>query len=382
MNAGRPLDIAIVGLACRFPGCARRRRVLGEPGRGSRSHGRRPPDRWDPAVFFDADATANDRVYCRRGGYLDGPIDFDPAAYGIMPLAVEGGEPEQFLVLDAARVALADAGLADGVPDGRRVEVVIGRGNYFNRGNLTRLQHGRIVAQTVAILRTLHPEWTDEVAEAVRADLKASLPPFGPETIPGQLTNATAGTGRGPARPGRRQLRRRCRERVVAGGARPRRAGPVRPPRRPGTGRGGLPRGRRRFPDGLPPAWRVVKVGPGAALRAGRRRDLAGRGGGRRGAQAAPGRRARRRPRLRGAQGGGAGQRRPGRAAWPRLVPRGTRGRSGGHTGGRASTRRRSGSSRGTAWACPPPTGPSCAPCGRSSRSRPEAVAPWGPSRH
>ncbi|MBV8267909.1 MAG: acyltransferase domain-containing protein [Planctomycetaceae bacterium] len=193
MNAGRPLDIAIVGLGCRFPG-ARDAAAFWEDLVAARDRtGDVPPDRWDPAVFFDPDATANDRVYCRRGGYLDGPIDFDPAAYGIMPRTVEGGEPEQFLVLDAARAALADAGLADGVPDGRRVQVVIGRGNYFNRGNLTRLQHGRIVAQTVAILRMLHPEWTDEVAEAVRADLKASLPPFGPETIPGQLTNATAG---------------------------------------------------------------------------------------------------------------------------------------------------------------------------------------------
>ena len=69
-----------------------------------------------------------------------------------MPLAVAGGEPEQFLVLDAAQAALADAGHPDGLTDGRRVEVIIGRGNYFNRGNLTRLQHGRIVAQTLAIL--------------------------------------------------------------------------------------------------------------------------------------------------------------------------------------------------------------------------------------
>ena len=68
--------------------------------------------------------------------------------------------------------------------DGRRVEVVIGRGNYFNRGNLTRLQHGRIVAQTLAILRQLHPDWTEAELEAVRADLKASLPPFEPATIP------------------------------------------------------------------------------------------------------------------------------------------------------------------------------------------------------
>ncbi len=77
--------------------------------------------------------------------------------------------------------------------DRRRVEVVIGRGNYFNRGNLIRLQHGRIVAQTVGLLAALHPEWTAEDLELLRHDLKASLPPFEAATIPGQLTNATAG---------------------------------------------------------------------------------------------------------------------------------------------------------------------------------------------
>ena len=136
---------------------------------------------------------ANDRVACRRGGYLDTPIPFDPAAYGIMPLAVAGGEPEQFLVLDAARAALADAAMTPGGLDRGRVEVVIGRGNYFNRGNLIRLQHGRMVAQTVGLLAVLHPEWTAEDLELLRHDLKASLPPFEAATIPGQLTNATAG---------------------------------------------------------------------------------------------------------------------------------------------------------------------------------------------
>ena len=108
-----------------------------------------PADRWPLGVFYDPDSDANDRLACRRGGYLDTPIPFDPVAQGIMPLAVAGGEPEQFLVLDAARTALADAAVDLDRLDRRRVEVVIGRGNYFNRGNLIRLQHGRIVAQTV-----------------------------------------------------------------------------------------------------------------------------------------------------------------------------------------------------------------------------------------
>ena len=193
MSRRRPLDIAIVGMACRFPGAgdlfAYWENILG----GVDATSDVPADRWDPAVFFDPTSKANDRVACRRGGYLDSPIPFDPASHGIMPNAVDGGEPEQFLVLQTAQAALADAGLVEGIPDGRRVEVIVGRGNYFNRGNLTRLQHGRIAAQTLAILESLHPEWTEADREAVRLDLKGSLPPFGPATVPGQLTNATAG---------------------------------------------------------------------------------------------------------------------------------------------------------------------------------------------
>ena len=182
--------VAIVGMACRFPGASNLvafwENILG----GVDSTGPVPVDRWNPATFFDS---AESRVKAHRGGYLASPILFDPAKHGVMPLAVEGGEPEQFLILDTARAALRDAGLHDGSMDGRRAEVVVARGNYFNRGNLTRLSHGRILTQTLAILESLHPEWTDTDRQAVRADLQASLPPFEAATIPGQLTNATAG---------------------------------------------------------------------------------------------------------------------------------------------------------------------------------------------
>ncbi len=186
-------DIAIIGMACRFPGARDLSSFWENIIAGRDLTVDVPPDRWDSKTFFDPQDPSNDRVNCRRGGYLEGPISFDPTSYGIMPRTVAGSEPEQFLVLDAAREALADAGIAIGLSCSHRVEVIIGRGNYFNRGNLTRLQHGRIVAQTLAILRSLHPEWSADDLEAVRADLKASLPPFGPDTVSGQLTNATAG---------------------------------------------------------------------------------------------------------------------------------------------------------------------------------------------
>ncbi len=193
MRKGRPYDVALVGMGCRFAGASDLATFFENVLACNDCTADVPLDRWNAAVFCDPASEEVDRVACCRGGYLESPIGFDAAAYGIMPRTVLGGEPEQFLVLDATLAALADAGLSLESLKATRAEVVIGRGNYFNRGNLTRLAHGRMIAQVVALLRALHPEWREAELNAIRADLRASLPPFESATIPGQLTNATAG---------------------------------------------------------------------------------------------------------------------------------------------------------------------------------------------
>ncbi len=193
MSKGRPAEIAVIGMGCRFAGasdlCAYFENIVA----GRDCTREVPPDRWDATTFCDRASAAPDRVPGCRGGYLESPIRFDAAEHGIMPRTIEGGEPEQFLVLDTAMAALADAGLVVSDLAGQRVEIVIGRGNYFNRGNLTRLQHGRVLAQTLSLLTALFPEWSEADRQAIRADLRAGLPPFEAATIPGQMTNATAG---------------------------------------------------------------------------------------------------------------------------------------------------------------------------------------------
>jgi acyl transferase domain-containing protein/phosphopantetheinyl transferase len=193
MSRGRPAEIALIGLGCRFAGASDAGTFFENILAGKDCTREVPCDRWNPATFCDPVSEAGDRVPTCRGGYLDSPLAFDAAEHGIMPRTVNGGEPEQFLVLEAATAAVADAGLTLSGLAGTRAEVVIGRGNYFNRGNLTRLQHGRMIAQALALLDALHPDWTPEEREAIAADLRASLPPFEAATIPGQLTNATAG---------------------------------------------------------------------------------------------------------------------------------------------------------------------------------------------
>jgi len=153
-----------------------------------------PPeaDAWANAVY-DPKSTSNDRIYCKRGGYLGDLARFNPLRYGVAPLSVDGGEPDHYLALRLAFEALEDAGYHERPFDRRRAEVIIGRGTYINRGWATLFQHGLVVDQTLEILRELHPEDPPERLEEIRRRLKASLPPFSAETAAGLVPNILTG---------------------------------------------------------------------------------------------------------------------------------------------------------------------------------------------
>jgi acyl transferase domain-containing protein len=185
-------DIAIVGMACLFPGAAdlagywenilAKVDAVGDP-----------PPGWGDDMVYDPDVDRGDRIYCRRGGFLRDLTRFDPIEYGVMPIAVDGAEPDHFLALRMAHDALADAGYLDRPFPRDRTAVILGRGEYFNRGNVTALQHGFIVDQTLRVLRDLHPEYTAGEIDGLRKELRASLPPFNAETAPGLVPNVVCG---------------------------------------------------------------------------------------------------------------------------------------------------------------------------------------------
>ncbi|HEV7859848.1 MAG TPA: beta-ketoacyl synthase N-terminal-like domain-containing protein [Pyrinomonadaceae bacterium] len=185
-------DIAIIGMSCIFPQA---------PDVLTYWHNivnkvdaiTDPPEDWEAELFYDPDTEGNDRTYCKRGGYLGELARFDPLKYGVMPNSVDGGEPDQFLALRVAHEALADAGYLHELADPTRVEVIIGRGTYINRGFTTVVQHGIVVNQVLKILKQLHPEHTEAELQAIKAELKASLPPFNAEMSPALVPNVMSG---------------------------------------------------------------------------------------------------------------------------------------------------------------------------------------------
>lgn len=194
MNQGHD-DIAIIGLACVFPGARNAQRFWENIIHKVDAVSDPPPD-WEAEFFFDPENKTNDRTYCKRGGYLGQLAEFNPMDYGVMPNSVDGTEPDHFMALRAASEALADAGYSDPakLTDLRhRTEVIIGRGTYVNRGNTTAIQHSVVLDSVLRVLRQLHPEHTDAELAEIRKALKSTLPPFNADTAPGLVPNIISG---------------------------------------------------------------------------------------------------------------------------------------------------------------------------------------------
>ena len=185
-------EIAITGMACLFPGAPNLRaywqNIIGKVDAVSDA-----PEDWNAKLFYDPDATDGERTYCKKGGFLGDLAQFDPLQFGVMPNSIDGSEPAHFLALRVAHEALVDAGYDKQLPEGAGVEVILGRAASVNRGHLSGLQYALILDQTLAILKQLHPEYTEKELETVKKELRKSLPPTGVEVIPGLVTNIITG---------------------------------------------------------------------------------------------------------------------------------------------------------------------------------------------
>ncbi|MDW7772814.1 MAG: type I polyketide synthase [Desulfobulbaceae bacterium] len=185
-------DIAIVGMACIFPQAPDLKTywrniiskvdAIGDPPAGSLVN-----------LVHDPSSSATNRIYCSRGGYLTDIPPFNPSDFGVMPVAIDGAEPEHFIALKVAHDALLDAGFPDRNFNREKTEVLLGRGTFVNRGYMTAMQHSVVVDQTIRILKELHPHYSEETLAALKSALMKQLPPFTPETAPGLCHNVMAG---------------------------------------------------------------------------------------------------------------------------------------------------------------------------------------------
>ncbi|WP_018680512.1 type I polyketide synthase [Actinokineospora enzanensis] len=170
-----PVDVAIVGMACVFPGTTDLPGFWSGILRGRDEVTEVSPDRWDSRIFFRQGGGERGTTPSKWGGFLP-QVPFDPTSFGIPPASMGSIDPAQLLSLEVARRALADAGYLDRAFPRERTSVIFGAEAGGDLANAN-------------IAGALLPSWLDGLPD----ELLAQLPMVTEDSFPGTLTNVIAG---------------------------------------------------------------------------------------------------------------------------------------------------------------------------------------------
>ncbi|MDV5145207.1 polyketide synthase [Streptomyces sp. SBC-4] len=114
-------DIAIVGMAGRFPGAPDVDRYWKLLTAGEEAVRPVPPERWDTSVQLDPV-----KKIPGFAGLVDDVDQFDPGFFGISPREAEEIDPQQRLMLEVGWQTLEDAGIPASTVRGTRTGVYVG----------------------------------------------------------------------------------------------------------------------------------------------------------------------------------------------------------------------------------------------------------------
>nr|WP_068888489.1 type I polyketide synthase [Pedobacter panaciterrae] len=183
-------DVAVVGMSCIFPGAGDVETFWQNIINKVDSTQLVPANRIDQ-VHFEKGSAGVDRFYCNRGGFIP-EVEFDPANFGILPVAVEGTEPDHLLTLSLVHKALEDAGVFEKNIALDKTGIIIGKGNYAGPGATRAIEIVRTGEQIASVLKDLLPHLGDEEIDKVKKEFQARKGRFGADTAMGLIPNLVA----------------------------------------------------------------------------------------------------------------------------------------------------------------------------------------------
>jgi 8-amino-7-oxononanoate synthase len=123
---GTSLDIAIVGLSCRFPGARDVVEFWANSLTAAHQFKAVPSTRWNHETFFSTDRRDTHSTYTDRVAFLDEVEDFAALHHRVPPRRAKAMDPQHRLLVDLAREAVQDAGWERAEFDRARTGVFVG----------------------------------------------------------------------------------------------------------------------------------------------------------------------------------------------------------------------------------------------------------------
>jgi enediyne polyketide synthase len=189
--------VALVGMACRYPGARTPAELWENVLAGRRAFRRIPDQRLRLADYASPSPGAVDQTYVTQAAVIE-DYEFDRVRFRVSGSAYRAADPAHWLALDVAAAALEDAGFAGGEGLPREATgVLVGNSltGEFSRANLLRLRWPYV--RRVFDASLAGAGWSEEERRrflaAAEESYKAPFPPVGEETLAGGLSNTIAG---------------------------------------------------------------------------------------------------------------------------------------------------------------------------------------------
>jgi enediyne polyketide synthase len=188
-------SIAIIGMACEFPGAHSPEELWENVLAGRRYFRKAPPERL-PADYFDANPDAPGKSYCDQMAVIT-DWSFDPVAFRIPPVTFRATDLAHWLALDTARKALRNAGLKLDTLPRARVGVVLGNSltGEFSRSHNLRFRWPYVERSLRRALAGNGMPATQlaQLVASVKATYEAPLPEITEDSLAGNMANTIAG---------------------------------------------------------------------------------------------------------------------------------------------------------------------------------------------
>ncbi|GAA3025425.1 hypothetical protein GCM10017559_58880 [Streptosporangium longisporum] len=140
----RDEPIAVIGMACRYPGGADTTDDFWELLREGRNAVREiPATRWDIDDYYDPDPRVPGGIYTRYGTFLEDVAGWDAEFFGLSPREALRMDPQQRMLLELAWEGLESAGLSPSRLRGSRTGVMVGYMDTLQYGRLQMEWQGR-----------------------------------------------------------------------------------------------------------------------------------------------------------------------------------------------------------------------------------------------